>query len=99
MKGTKMSKNHSENKHHDICYGRRLRVMLNGVQCIRVSGVLSSGRFIVADAIITSLLSKNTTHFSVTFTICPPCVICLYDCVIDVLCKTVTNVKKVFSVI
>ena len=36
--------NHSENKHHDICYGCTLPVLvtLNGV---RVSGILNSGQF------------------------------------------------------
>ena len=38
IKGTlnmlKFQINHSENQHRDICYGRRLRVMLNCVQCI-----------------------------------------------------------------
>ena len=37
-------KNHSENKHSVFCYGRTLRVTLNGVWHIRVSDVLNSGQ-------------------------------------------------------
>ena len=56
----KFQKYHSENKHPDFCYGRTLRVTLDGIPCIRMSDILKSWlSFIVADAIITELLAKK----------------------------------------